>query len=780
MLKMEWRQNEEHVNIESSGGLSGGEQQQMGQVSVWSIYEAITFVQHYMGKFWATLRIQKGYEEQKKLRMVASNVCRKRGRKEGRDSRDSGGILANKEIKKWGTSQISDLTVCTALCQITDLTCSAAAFTVPALSRLCEATSLPAGHGSAAILDPGLEQGGREGPRGGHHQGDPPGEQSEKNDNKITGETTNLVINISDHLLSPAEFSVLQKGLSFCPTPNWDALQLKKDLESFYRTIRLKTHFGLNKDITGTPIPPTNNVMLPTLSITNLGLRNRSNFCPPRIYHATETFISLVDREVDSLIHQQRLGLFPSHSNLTSTEKQALSSLHTNTSIVVKPADKGGAIVVMNRAQYIGEIYRQLADTNTYNIISRDPVTAISQKIKTVIDTYLTRYTIDQKTASFLTNPHPVTPVFYVLPKIHKSLQNPPGRPIVASTDSVLSPLSVFLERILTPLVKTTRSFLLDTGHFLDVIKQLARIPSNSTLVTLDVCSLYTSIQHTKGIEATRHLLCQSSLSEDAIEFCLDLLTLVLYENYFLFEDTFYIQKCGTAMGSNVAPAYANAFMNHFETIHVFTDSLFLQNVACYHRYIDDIFLIWTGTTDTLLSFHSYLNSILPELQFTIHHNTHSVPFLDTMVLKDSNGNLSTDIYCKPTDCNSLLLYTSCHPRSLKDSLPRSQFNRVARIVSDPITLSDRLDDMTSKFKARHYPAKLLIEEKTRILSPPSPRPPRNTQDSYMYFTHWYQKFTPSSRGTGLFWPNPILPSLLSKNQSWYAIKDHPTSGISS
>ncbi|CAJ0931663.1 unnamed protein product [Ranitomeya imitator] len=48
--------------------------------------------------------------------------------------------------------------------QITDLTCSAAGFTVPALSRLCEATSLPAGPGSAAILDPGLEGAGREAP----------------------------------------------------------------------------------------------------------------------------------------------------------------------------------------------------------------------------------------------------------------------------------------------------------------------------------------------------------------------------------------------------------------------------------------------------------------------------------------------------------------------------------------------------------------------------------------------------------------------------------------
>ncbi|CAJ0960433.1 unnamed protein product [Ranitomeya imitator] len=439
---------------------------------------------------------------------------------------------------------------------------------------------------------------------------------------------------------------------------------------------------------------------------------------------------------------QQWLGLFPLHSNLSSSEKQALSSLHTNKSIVIKPADKGGAIVVMNRTQYMGEINRQLSDTNTYGIIPRDPVASISRKIQNVVDTYLAQHTIDQKTATFLVNPHPVTPVFYVLPKVHKSLHNPPGRPIVASTDSILSPLSVFLEKILTPLIKSTRSFLLDTGHFLRIIRQLDTVPPNSTLVTLDVNSLYTSIQHTKGIEATEYLLCQSSLSDDTIQLCLDLLTLVLYENYFLAEDTFYIQRCGTAMGSNVAPAYANAFMNHFEISHVFTNDLFIQHVLCYHRYIDDIFLVWTGNPDTLLAFHSHLNSILPELQFTIHHSMDSVPFLDTLVLKDRNGGLSTDIYNKPTDCNSLLHYTSCHPRSLKNSLPRSQFNRVARIVSDPETLNDRLNSMAHKFQARCYPSKLLTEERARTLSPPSPRPPSNAQER-VPFVHEFHPLVP-------------------------------------
>ncbi|CAJ0966407.1 unnamed protein product [Ranitomeya imitator] len=370
-------------------------------------------------------------------------------------------------------------------------------------------------------------------------------------------------------------------------------------------------------------------------------------------------------------------------------------------SIILKPADKGGAIVVMNRVQYIHEITRQLSDTTTYGVIPRDPVATISNKIHRVIDTYRKSHIIDQKTATYLLNPHPVTPVFYVLPKIHKSLQNPPGRPIVASTDSILSPLSIFLEKIMTPLIKETRSFLLDTGHFLKVINQLGTIPPDSTLVTMDVNSLYTSIQHTKGIEATRYLLHQSSLSGEAIQFCLDLLHLVLYENYFLFEDTFYIQKCGTAMGSNVAPAYANAFMNHFETTYVFNNNLFLQFATGYHRYIDDIFLVWTGTLDSLKSFHVFLNSIFPELQFTMHHNTESVPFLDTMVLKDNEGHLSTDIYCKPTDCNSLLHYTSCHPRTMKNSLPRSQFNRVARIVSNFTILNDRLDTMAKKISVK-------------------------------------------------------------------------------
>ncbi|CAJ0939538.1 unnamed protein product [Ranitomeya imitator] len=200
-------------------------------------------------------------------------------------------------------------------------------------------------------------------------------------------------------------------------------------------------------------------------------------------------------------------------------------------------------------------------------------------------------------------------------------------------------------------------------------------------------------------------------------DLCLDLLNLVLRENFFLFEDNFFVQTCGTAMGSNVAPAYANLYMDHFEREHVYANPIFQQNALVWYRYIDDIFCIWQGNHTSLQGFYDAINTTLPELTFTLTHHDSEITFLDTKVLKNPLGILSTDLYSKPMDCNSLLLYNSCHPKPTKDSLPRSQFKRVSRIVSDPDLKATRLQEMSNKFRARNYPLDLLKTESTRILN---------------------------------------------------------------
>ncbi|CAJ0952549.1 unnamed protein product [Ranitomeya imitator] len=139
-------------------------------------------------------------------------------------------------------------------------------------------------------------------------------------------------------------------------------------------------------------------------------------------------------------------------------------------------------------------------------------------------------------------------------------------------------------------------------------------------------------------------------------------------------------------MGSNVAPPYANCFMAFFEEHFVYSNTYFQDYATTWRRYIDNIFCIWRGPLDSLLSFHKYLNQIWPELQFTIHYDLDTVSFLDTRIIKHPDGILEIDLHVKETDRNSLLLFSSCHPRATRESLPLSQFNRITRIVSNPVT----------------------------------------------------------------------------------------------
>ncbi|CAJ0959949.1 unnamed protein product, partial [Ranitomeya imitator] len=386
-------------------------------------------------------------------------------------------------------------------------------------------------------------------------------------------------------------------------------------------------------------------------------------------------------------------------------ERQALHGLQIDKNLIIKPADKGGALVIMNKSDYLLEIRRQLDNPTIYVKLPRDPMPVTRQLISDTLLKYTELGVLDPKTCDFLTNPHPITPVFYTIPKIHKNLEKPPGRPIVASTDSILSPLAVYLEKILTPLIRLSKSYILDTGSFLNILKELGPIPPGSILVTMDVKDLYTSIPHIGGINSVHKLLTKSNFVPDQINLCVELLTIILTRNYFMFQDDFYLQIRGTAMGSNVAPPYANCYMADFEESHIYSHPLFSNNVIVWKRYIDDVFCIWGGTMEALASFFGWLNTAWPGISFTMSHDDTRINFLDTMVILQSDGSISTDLYTKSTDRDRLLHFTSFHPPATKKSVPKSQFQRVSKIVSDGELRPLRLQEMTTKFSQRGYPS---------------------------------------------------------------------------
>ena len=428
--------------------------------------------------------------------------------------------------------------------------------------------------------------------------------------------------------------------------------------------------------------------------------RKRATGIPPKTESALETYIQAIQRTANNHLEvSQRHRL---RDNLTRDERIALKSLQNRTDIVIKPADKGSAVVVMSREDYVAEANRQLSDDQYYHPLDTDPTETISSEIRSFLTEMAERGTIDSSTKAFLTPLNPRPGRFYMLPKIHKP--NNPGRPIISSCDAPTEKISMFVDHHLHPHVEQLPSYLRDTTHFLTRIQGLDTPPPGTLLVTLDVKSLYTNIPHADGIEACREALNTRTHLQPPTEDLIELTRLVLTKNIFTFAGQHYLQTHGTAMGTHAAPSYANIFMGRLENqILAEVD----KKPHVWWRYIDDVFAMWTHGENHLKDFLEHLNQAYPAIKFTADWSPDSVSFLDvTITLKD--GEVQTDLYSKPTDMHQYLAMSSCHPWHCKQAIPYGQALRLRRICSEEHQFKQRTTELKQYLIRRgHNPAQV-------------------------------------------------------------------------
>ena len=77
----------------------------------------------------------------------------------------------------------------------------------------------------------------------------------------------------------------------------------------------------------------------------------------------------------------------PTHNNLTPAETGAIQELKERDGIVIKPADKCSAVVVMDKVDYLEEANRQLTDERFYKKLDSDPTEEFSTKITQELNT---------------------------------------------------------------------------------------------------------------------------------------------------------------------------------------------------------------------------------------------------------------------------------------------------------------------------------------------------------------------------------------------------------
>ena len=191
-------------------------------------------------------------------------------------------------------------------------------------------------------------------------------------------------------------------------------------------------------------------------------------------------------------------------------------------------------------------------------------------------------------------------------------------RSIVSTINSATANLAEFLDIYLQPIMKQLPAYLKDTTQFLCEITNIP-VQTDTWLVTVDVDvkSLYTNIPNDEGIQACYKAWLTQETSDPQhlpAEVLRHLLEMVLKLNTFEFNNKHYLQKFGTAMGSKLAPAYANVFMGKLE------DSILIDSPLkpiYYRRFINNIFMIWPHPAKELEEFLTHMKRANDSIKFT-------------------------------------------------------------------------------------------------------------------------------------------------------------------
>ena len=129
--------------------------------------------------------------------------------------------------------------------------------------------------------------------------------------------------------------------------------------------------------------------------------------------------------------------------------------------------------MIQDTEAHISEAKRQLSNNLHYKKLTTDPTTQIARASNTIVRNHHLSDHVDKTTLSWaLTDINKVRlHQFYMLPKVHKTLVHPPGRPIVSGINGPTEKLSKRMDHWLQPIVTKLPSCAQDTTHLLQVLQ---------------------------------------------------------------------------------------------------------------------------------------------------------------------------------------------------------------------------------------------------------------------------------------------------------------------
>ena len=464
-------------------------------------------------------------------------------------------------------------------------------------------------------------------------------------------------------------------------------------------------------------------------------------------YSGSATLETYIDNTKQQIADKLSALCHSNSPNLTKEQRTALKKLQTaRQSVTIKPADKNLGLVLMDTDDYVNQCLAHLTDKNTYRLAKEYPKSDIQQSLTNVLTKFKKQLdNRDRRLFPFLLDKQKTTrtPRFYGIPKIHKKYSKiPPLRPIVSQLASLLSASAKLLDYVLQPIASIYPDYLHNSTALLTALQDF-HIPENAILVTIDVASLYPSIPQTECLKIIyNELHTQRHLLTFDPNFLIQLLHINVNYNYFTFGELTFQQIEGTAMGAPFSPTIANIFLSKILENFLRTQPI---KPLILKRYIDDMFMIWTDTTEKLETFLLQLNEFHPRLKFTSQHSSTSIDFLDITIYKGSffeyTGTLDTKTFQKELNLYQYLQFSSHHEQKIFKAIIKGECIRYVRTNSTLETYTTTLHAFKLRLLKRGYPkdfiekttATIMFKNRSKYLQTKKPRQHTISPPLYKY-----------------------------------------------
>jgi uncharacterized protein (UPF0297 family) len=246
-------------------------------------------------------------------------------------------------------------------------------------------------------------------------------------------------------------------------------------------------------------------------------------------------------------------------------------------------------------------------------------------------------------------------PQLNALIKIHKTDQ--PIRPVINNIQAPSYKLAQHLNKKLNQLIKLPFTYTIKNSAEIAQELNKIRITNQQKIVTMD---LYVNLPIHNIINITKFWLNKNNNQNIIVKQTIELIKVILNQNYFQYDDKYYKPIQDIAMGSPLSGTLTEIYLQYFEEMMI-KHWVETGEITCYRRYVDDIIIIFDQNKTDENTITNCMNNIHEHLEFKLTtEENNKINCLDLSIHRNNQG-LQIGIYRKPTQTQPYILHPTTH-----------------------------------------------------------------------------------------------------------------------